>query len=232
VAAHPPSRGSGAQPRRGLRGRTPLTGSRKNGPASGPVADSASPPRARRAPRHGRSVAAHPPSRGSGAQPRRGLRGRAPLTGSGMLGPASWPVAGSASVARPFAVCRARHVATPTPSRRRPDQLPAPGARSAGCHGSLVPRGFVAPSGGRAGGRGDGSAASPARSGSRTSCPRRTGRSIRTTGCRGAPPPLAPRQGLRPWTRDAHGRAGAGGGGGLRATAARESCQRPRRGSR
>jgi len=62
-----------------------------------------------------------------------------------MLGPASWPVADSTSVVRPFAVCRARHVATPTPPRRRPAHLPAPGARSAGSHGarSLVPRGFV-----------------------------------------------------------------------------------------
>jgi len=53
-----------------------------------------------------------------------------------MLGPVSWPFADSASVVRPFTVRRARPVATPTPPQRRPDQLPAPGVRSAGCHGS------------------------------------------------------------------------------------------------
>jgi len=46
-----------------------------------------------------------------------------------MLGPASWPVAGSASVVRPFAFRLARHVATPTPPRRRPAHLPTTGAR-------------------------------------------------------------------------------------------------------
>jgi len=57
--------------------------------------------------------------------------------------------------------------------------------------------------GGRAGGRAEGCAARPARSGSRTSCPRRAGRSIRSSGCRGGSAPRSPpRKGLRPWTRD------------------------------
>jgi len=107
---------------------------------------------------------------GPGRSPGGALRGRAPLTGSGMLGPASWPFADSTSVVRPFAFRRACHVATPTPPRRRPDQLPAPGARGAGGHCARSPAPaaswFQAVSAGHAGGRAERSAADAARSGS------------------------------------------------------------------
>ena len=80
----------------------PLTRSGMFGPASRGVADSTSPPPARRAPRQAKYRRPPRTSR-SGRRPAGVPGAEHPLTGSGMFGPASRGVADSTSVGRPLA---------------------------------------------------------------------------------------------------------------------------------